>query len=76
MTLPATKLTPVAKIPTFACIIRATWERGPVHFEAMREIDRRGAWLSDDQLAQAGVTKAEYRAICGRDPKTGAKVNE
>lgn len=61
-----TKLTPVAKIPTFACIIRATWERGETQVDAIREIDRRGSWLSSDQLTQAGITKAEYNAICGR----------
>ena len=66
-------MTPAAKIPTYACIIRATWERGPIQIEAILEIDRRGSWLSDNQLAQAGITKAEYRTICGRDAKTGAK---
>lgn len=69
-----TKLLPVASIPTYACIIRATWERGEVQREAMREIDRRGCWLSPDQLRQAGVTKAEYYTICGRDPVTGARL--
>lgn len=69
-----TKLTPVDKIPLYACIIRATWERGQTQIDAIREIDRRGSWLSDDQLKQAGITKAEYRIICGRDPVTGAKL--
>lgn len=67
------KLSPVESIPTFACIIRATWERGLVQAEAIREIDNRGSWLSNDQLKQAGITKGEYRAICGRDPKTGMR---
>lgn len=61
-----TTLTPVAEIPTFACIIRATWERGAAQIDAIREIDRRGCWLSDDQMRQAGITKAEYNLICGR----------
>lgn len=26
-------------------------------------------------LAQAGITKAEYRTICGRDAETGAKIS-
>jgi hypothetical protein len=68
------KLSPVKNIPTFACIIRATWERGSDQIAAIREIDNRGSWLSADQLTQAGLTKARYREICGRDPNTGARA--
>lgn len=58
------KLTPVEKIPTYACIIRATWERGAVQIEAIRELNYRGSWLSDEQLKQAGLTVEQYRTIC------------
>jgi hypothetical protein len=62
----ATKLTPVDRVPVWCLIIRATWERGQNQIDAIREIDRRRCWLSEDQLAQAGITKAEYNQICGR----------
>lgn len=59
-----TKLAPISEIPTYACIIRATWERGETQAEAVREINARGCWLSDTQLVHAGLTKEQYRALC------------
>lgn len=49
------KLTPVRAIPAYAVITRCIWERGPTQAEALKELDRRGLWLTDDQRRQAGL---------------------
>lgn len=54
MTTPV-RLHDVTKIPPYAVIIRAIWERGRVQAEALAELDRRGLWLTDDQKRQAGI---------------------
>ncbi len=43
------------KSQAFALIIRATTMRGPHQKAALREMRRRGLWLSDDQKRQAGL---------------------
>lgn len=40
---------------SFALIIRATHERGLEQWAALREMDKRGLWLSDEQKTQAGL---------------------
>ncbi len=45
----------VEKIPSYAVIIRAIHERGEIQKAALREMERRGLWLSDEQKRQAGV---------------------
>jgi hypothetical protein len=62
MTGKPTKLTPVHKIPAYAVITRATWERGAIQAEALAELDRRGLWLSDDQRKQAGLADIDVIA--------------
>lgn len=46
-------LTPVREIEAYAVIIRAIHERGPTQAEALKELNRRGLWLSEDQRTQA-----------------------
>lgn len=48
-----TRLTPVNKIPHYAVLIRAEWERGETQLEALRELRRRGLWLSYYQAKHA-----------------------
>ena len=50
-----TKLTPVAKIPNYAVIIRSIHERGGTQKDALAELDRRGLYLSSDQRVQANI---------------------
>lgn len=50
-------MTPVDKIDSYAVIIRCIYERGPTQDMALRELARRGLWLSEDQAAQAGVSR-------------------
>jgi hypothetical protein len=66
----------LTKMQTASLIIRATWHGGDTNQRnlAIREIDARGCWLADRQMEQAGVTLAEYRAICGRNPETGMRL--
>lgn len=45
------------KSQAFALIIRATSMRGAEQKAALREMNRRGLWLSDDQKAQAGLVR-------------------
>lgn len=47
----------IRKIPNYAVIIRAIWERGDAQQEALRELQRRGLWLSDEQRKQAGLVR-------------------
>jgi hypothetical protein len=54
-----TRLTPVEKIPAYAVIIRATWERGETQADALAELARRGLWLSADQRKQAGLEESK-----------------
>lgn len=49
------KLTPIKKIPHFAVIIRAIWERGQTQREALDELEHRGLWLNLEQRRQAGI---------------------
>jgi hypothetical protein len=51
------RLTPVAKIPTYACIIRAIHMRGRDQKEALAELHKRGSWLTPEQRQQAGLPK-------------------
>lgn len=46
----------VRRIPARCVITRAIWERGRTQAAALRELDRRGLWLSDDQRKQAGLS--------------------
>lgn len=43
------------KSQSFALIIRATHERGLEQWAALREMRKRGLWLSDEQKRQAGL---------------------
>ena len=43
------------RLRDFAVIIQAIHERGEVQRMALRELNRRGLWLSADQRAQAGL---------------------
>lgn len=43
------------KSQSFAIIIRCVHERGMSQRIALRELNRRGLWLSDEQKAQAGL---------------------
>lgn len=52
-------MTDVKKIPAYAVITRALYESGEAQREAIKEMERRGLWLSDDQKKQAGVKNAE-----------------
>lgn len=45
----------VQRIPAWCVITRAIWERGRTQTAALRELGRRGLWLSDDQRKQAGL---------------------
>ena len=45
-----TRLSPVNKIPAYAVIIRAQWERGETQLEAIWELHRRGLWLGEEQM--------------------------
>ena len=53
-------LDPVRTLPTYACIIRATWERGTAQREALVELLRRGTWLTAEQRAQGGISEDAY----------------
>jgi hypothetical protein len=53
-----TKLDPVTEIPSYAVIIRATWERGETQAEALAELKRRGLWLDEEQRKEAGLDPA------------------
>lgn len=53
-------LTPVEKIPTYACIIRATWSRGSDQREALVELLRRGTWLTEDQREHGKISAEAY----------------
>lgn len=44
------------RLASYAVIIQATHERGETQKAALRELGRRGLWLSDDQKRQAGLT--------------------
>ena len=55
-------MAPVKDIPTYACIIRATWERGEVQREALIELLRRGTWLTEDMRAQGEISAEAYAA--------------
>jgi hypothetical protein len=48
-------LYPVQSIPNYAVILRAIHERGEVQQAAMKELERRGLWLSDEQKKEAGL---------------------
>lgn len=50
-------MTPVRFIQSYAVIIRAIHERGPVQQEALDELKRRGLWLNAEQAKQAGITR-------------------
>lgn len=43
------------KLKSFCVIIQAIHERGETQKAALRELDKRGLWLSEDQKRQAGV---------------------
>ncbi len=45
------------KSQSFALIIRATTCRGEIQRAALDEMQARGLWLSDEQMAQAGLIK-------------------
>lgn len=45
----------IKSLPSYAVIIRAIWERGHAQADALRELARRGLWLSPDQTKQAGL---------------------
>lgn len=51
------------KWPVWVWIIRATSMGGEAQAEAVREIHAHGSWLSENQLVQAGLTKAQYDAL-------------
>lgn len=58
-----TTLTHVSKVPAYALIIRATWEKGFNQRAALDEIHRRGLWLVRHQQVAAGfATQADYDA--------------
>jgi hypothetical protein len=52
-----TKLKPAREIANFAVIIRCIHERGPVQREALLELNRRGLWLSMDQIMHAELSE-------------------
>lgn len=52
------KPTPVRKLEAYQVIIRCIWERGPIQSEAFNELNRRGLWLSPDQLKASGRAPA------------------
>lgn len=45
----------VRRIPAWCVITRAIWERGRNQRNALKELDRRGLWLSVEQRQQAGL---------------------
>ena len=45
------------KLPNYAIIIRCIHERGSDQEAAMRELSRRGLWLSPEQKRQSEETK-------------------
>jgi hypothetical protein len=50
-----TRLRPVAKIESYAVIIRCIWERGATQRDALAELNRRRLWLSQEQKNAAGL---------------------
>lgn len=53
-----TRLTDPFYLEDWALIIRCTWQRGEDQERCLKELDRRGLWLSDDQRAQAGLQES------------------
>lgn len=49
------RLLSVRHIPSYAVILRCIHERGRTQRSALRELDRRGLWLTADQRQQAGL---------------------
>lgn len=59
-TIAALRLAALAtKSKNFAVIIRAIHERGETQIIALRELNRRGLWLSPEQRQQAGLEGVE-----------------
>ena len=48
-------MTDLSKLPAHAVIIRAIHERGERQKGALRELGRRGLWLTASQKRQAGL---------------------
>ncbi len=73
-------LIPAKDVSKHSLIIRAIYERDAVQHEAIFEMNKRGAWLSDNQKAQAGLTAEEYFTLCYTPPKsmpvTDRHINE
>lgn len=51
------KLTDVRRVQSFVVIIRCIHERGENQSAAFAELNRRGLWLTPEQLEQAGRSK-------------------
>jgi hypothetical protein len=45
----------IERLPAYALIIRATWERGETQRAALAELNARGLWLSPEQKRKAGL---------------------
>ncbi len=67
-----TKLTPARELPEiYMLIIRATRHGGNLEDrdDCIRHLHHsRGGWLTDDQIAEAGLTPAEYNEIVAARP--------
>jgi hypothetical protein len=46
----------IRELPGYAVIIRAIHERGHTQGAALKELERRGLWLTDAQRQQAGLS--------------------
>jgi hypothetical protein len=47
----------IDRLPAYALIIRAVWERGEIQRQALAEMARRGLWLSPEQRVAAGLAQ-------------------
>jgi hypothetical protein len=55
----ASRTLDLTKVQAFIVIIRCIHERGQSQQNALAELARRGLWLSEEQAAQAGVTREQ-----------------
>lgn len=53
----------IETLPAYAVIIRAVHERGETQHEALRELRRRGLWLSAEQRDQAGLPAVAHHRM-------------
>ena len=63
-----TRLVDPFYLKDWALLIRCVWQRGADQERCLKELGRRGLWLSADQKAQAGLQESIGDAEAPHDP--------